>query len=113
MFAVTIVGVIVSCLIIPMKASPGVVLKLCRGTSQCLLQQLRSTYHGQLVAHFHEWNVIAKRSLDDLRLMKVALGIVILSDAIYEDDVYSAFENEIDDLLSDAVGETDATGFTV
>ncbi|WP_339530205.1 MULTISPECIES: hypothetical protein [unclassified Pseudomonas] len=64
-------------------------------------------------AHFHELNVIAKRKPDDPRLMKAALGIVILSDAIYEDDVYSAFESEIDDLLSDAVGETNATGFTV
>ncbi|MFB3301885.1 hypothetical protein [Pseudomonas sp. AMR01] len=64
-------------------------------------------------AHFHELNVIAKRKPDDPRLMKAALGIVILSDAIYEDNVYSAFESEIDDLLSDAVGETNATGFTV
>jgi len=64
-------------------------------------------------AHFHELNVIAKRKPDDPRLMKAALGIVDLRDAIYEDDVYSAFESEIDDLLSDAVGETNATGFTV
>ena len=64
-------------------------------------------------AHFHELNVIAKRNPDDPRLIKVALGIVVLSDAFYEDDVYSAFESEIDDLLSDAVGETNATGFTV
>jgi hypothetical protein len=64
-------------------------------------------------AHFHELSVIAKRNQDDPRLMKAALGVAILSDAIYEDDVYSAFENEIDDLLSDAVGETNATGFTV
>lgn len=64
-------------------------------------------------AHFHELNVIAKRKPDDPRLMKAALGIVVLSDAIYEDDVYSAFDSEIDDLLSDAVGETNATGFTV
>lgn len=64
-------------------------------------------------AHFHELNVIAKRKPDDPRLMKAALGIVVLNDAIYEDDVYAAFESEIDDLLSDAVGETNATGFTV
>lgn len=45
--------------------------------------------------------------------MKGALGISALSDAVYENDVYSAFENEIDDLLSDAVDEANATGFTV
>lgn len=45
--------------------------------------------------------------------MKAALGVTVLKDALYEDDVYAAFESEADDLLSDAVDETNATGFIV
>ncbi len=64
-------------------------------------------------AHYHELNAVAKRYPDDPRLMKAALGVTVLKDALYEDDVYAAFESEADDLLSDAAGETNATGFIV
>lgn len=64
-------------------------------------------------ADFHELSVVAKRSPDDSRLMKAALGISVLVDTIYEDDVYSAFESEVEESLSDAVGETNASDFTI
>lgn len=86
---------------------------LSRDTSISLAVAQENVSLAAGFAHFHELNVISKRKPDDPRLMKAALGIVVLRDAIYEDDVYSAFESEIDDLLSDAVDETNATGFTV
>ena len=86
---------------------------LSRDTSISLAMAQERVSLATGFAHFHELNVIAKRKPDDPRLMKAALGIIDLRNAIYEDDVYSAFESAIDDLLSDAVGETNATGFTV
>lgn len=86
---------------------------LSRDRLICLAAAQEHVSQASGFANFHELKVIAKRKPDDPRLIKSALGVLVLSDAFYDDDVYSAFENEIDELLSDAVCETNATGFTV
>lgn len=64
-------------------------------------------------ADYHELSVIAQRNPKDPRLMMAVFGIKDFSDAIHEDDVYADLDQKVEDQLSGAIAETNASGFTV
>lgn len=64
-------------------------------------------------ADYHELAVVAQRNPEDPRLMMAVFGIKDFDDAIHEDDVYSDLDQELEDQLSGAIAETNASGFTV
>ena len=64
-------------------------------------------------ADYHEFSVVAQRNPKDPRLMLAVFGIKDFSQAIHEDDVYADLDLELEDQLSGALAETNASGFTV
>ncbi|RMU22180.1 hypothetical protein ALP33_01188 [Pseudomonas amygdali pv. lachrymans] len=64
-------------------------------------------------ADYHELAVVAQRNPEDPRLMMAVFGIKDFDDAIHEDDVFSDLDQELEDQLSGAIAETNASGFTV
>ncbi len=64
-------------------------------------------------ADYHEFSVVAQRNLKDPRLMLAVFGIKDFSQAIHEDDVYADLDLELDDQLSGAIADTNASGFTI
>ncbi|WP_079227349.1 hypothetical protein [Pseudomonas putida] len=62
---------------------------------------------------YHELSEVAKRTPLDSRLIKAAFGVKDLRDALYENDVYSSFQQELDDQLSDATSEMNASDFEI
>ncbi|MCK9703164.1 hypothetical protein LT706_17480 [Pseudomonas syringae pv. syringae] len=64
-------------------------------------------------ADYHEFSVVAQRNPKDPRLMMTVFGVRDFSDAIHEDDVYADLDQELEDQLSGAIAETNASGFTV
>ncbi|MEE4104536.1 hypothetical protein V2I78_10635 [Pseudomonas viridiflava] len=64
-------------------------------------------------ADYHELSVVAQRSPQDPRLMVAVFGVKDFIDAIHEDDVYANLDQELEDQLSGAIAETNASGFTV
>ncbi|WP_104911074.1 hypothetical protein [Pseudomonas sp. LG1D9] len=64
-------------------------------------------------ADYHEFSMVAQRNPKDPRLMMAVFGIRDFSDAIHEDDVYTDLDQELEDQLSGAIAETNASGFTV
>ncbi|MDY1047602.1 hypothetical protein SOM55_12435 [Pseudomonas coleopterorum] len=64
-------------------------------------------------ADYHELAVVAQRNPKDPRLMMAVFGIKDFDDAIHEDDVYSDLDQELEDQLSGAIAETNASEFTV
>ncbi|KTS77100.1 hypothetical protein NS274_12775 [Pseudomonas oryzihabitans] len=63
--------------------------------------------------HYHELHVVAQRNPKDRRLMKAAFGVEDFRDAIYQDDVYSDLDLELERQLSGAIAETNAEAFTI
>lgn len=64
-------------------------------------------------ANYHELSVIAERNPTDTRLMLAVFGIKDFSHAIHEDDVYADLDQELEDQLSGAIADTNASGFTI
>jgi hypothetical protein len=64
-------------------------------------------------ADYHEFSVVAQRNPKDPRLMVAVFGVKDFSHAIYEDDVYIDLDQELEDQLSGAIAETNASGFTI
>ncbi|EJM78912.1 hypothetical protein [Pseudomonas sp. GM55] len=64
-------------------------------------------------ADYHELSVVAQRNPKDSRLMEAVFGIKDFSEAIHEDDVYSDLDQELEDQLSGAIADTNASGFTI
>lgn len=64
-------------------------------------------------ADYHEFSMVAQRNPKDPRLMMAVFGIRDFSDAIHEDDVYAYLDQELEDQLSGAIAQTNASGFTV
>lgn len=64
-------------------------------------------------ADYHELAVIAQRNPKDPRLMVAVFGVKDFSHAIYEDDVYADLVLELEDQLSGAIADTNASGFTI
>ncbi|QHF48733.1 hypothetical protein [Pseudomonas sp. S49] len=64
-------------------------------------------------ADYHEFSVVAQRNPRDPRLMVAVFGIKDFPQAIHEDDVYADLEQELEEQLSDAIAETNASGFTI
>ena len=64
-------------------------------------------------ADYHEFSVVAQRNLKDPRLMLAVFGIKDFSQAIHEDDVYANLDLELEDQLSGAIADTNASGFTI
>ena len=64
-------------------------------------------------ADYHEFSVVAKRNPKNPRLMMAVFGVKDFSDAIYEDDVFTALDLELEEQLSGAIAETNASGFTI
>lgn len=63
--------------------------------------------------HYHELVVVAQRNPTDPRLMLAAFGVRDFKDAIHADDVFSEFDSELEEMLSEARAETNASGFTI
>ena len=64
-------------------------------------------------ADYHEFSVVAQRNPKDARLMVAVFGIKDFPQAIHEDDVYSDLDLELEDQLSGAIADTNASGFTI
>ena len=64
-------------------------------------------------ANYHELSAITERNPIDSRLMLAVFGINDFSHAIHEDDVYVDLDQELEDQLSEAIADTNATGFTI
>lgn len=64
-------------------------------------------------ADYHEFSVVAQRNPKDPRLMVAVFGVKDFSHAIHEDDVYVDLDQELEDQLSGAIAETNASGFTI
>lgn len=63
--------------------------------------------------HYHELVVVAQRNPTDPRLMLAAFGVRDFKEAIHEDDVFSELDQELEDLLSGPMAETNASEFTI
>ena len=64
-------------------------------------------------ADYHEFSVVAQRNPKDARLMVAVFGIKDFHQAIHEDDVYAHLDLELEDQLSGAIADTNASGFTI
>ena len=64
-------------------------------------------------ADYHELSVIAQRNPKDPRLMVAVFGIKEFTQAIHEDDVYADLDLELEDQLSGAIANTNASGFRI
>jgi hypothetical protein len=64
-------------------------------------------------ADYHEFSVVAQRNPKDPRLMTAVFGVKDFSEAIHEDDVYGDLDQELEDQLSGAIAETNASEFTI
>lgn len=62
---------------------------------------------------YHELVVVAQRNPTDSRLMLVAFGVRDFKDAIHQDDVFSELDQELEDLLSGPMAETNASEFAI
>ena len=62
---------------------------------------------------YHELVVVAQRNPTDPRLMLAAFGVRDFKEAIHEDDVFSELEQELEQLLSGAMAETNASEFAI
>lgn len=62
---------------------------------------------------YHELVVVAQRNLTDLRLMLAAFGVPDFKEAIFEDDVLSELDQELEHMLSGAMAETNANEFAI
>lgn len=63
--------------------------------------------------HYHELVVVAQRSPTDPRLMLAAFGVRDFKDALHKDDVFSELDQELEDLLSGPMAETNASEFAI
>ncbi|PPS28444.1 hypothetical protein BVY11_17680 [Pseudomonas amygdali pv. morsprunorum] len=64
-------------------------------------------------ADYHEFAVVSQRNPRDPRVMVAIFGVEDFSDAIHEDDVFANLDQELEDRLSGAIADTNASGFTV
>ncbi|WP_152207918.1 hypothetical protein [Marinobacter changyiensis] len=62
---------------------------------------------------FHELQTVSKRSPGDPRLAKAGLGVTEPGDILYEQKVYAAVEQEIEEALAGEIAETNASNFTL
>ncbi len=63
--------------------------------------------------NFHELSKVAQHSPLDQRLMKAALGVSSLKDALSEDNVDNEIDLELEDILSGDIAETNAECFSI
>lgn len=64
-------------------------------------------------ATYHELSVVAQRNPKDPRLMQAAFGVKDFSGAIYESDVYSDLDQTLEEMLSGAIADTNASEFSI
>ena len=64
-------------------------------------------------ADYHEFSVVAQRNSKDPRLMVAVFGIKDFPQVIHEDGVYADLNQELEEQLSGAIAETNASGFTM
>lgn len=64
-------------------------------------------------ATYHELVTVAQRNPMDPRLMLAAFGVKDFSDAIYENDVYSDLDQALEEILSEAIADTNASEFSI
>lgn len=62
---------------------------------------------------YHELVVVAQRNPTDPRLMLAAFGMRDFKVAIFEDDVFSELNQELEHMLSGAMAETNASKFAI
>lgn len=63
--------------------------------------------------HYHELVVVAQRNPTNPRLMLAAFGVRDFKDAIHADDVFSEFDSELEEMLSEARAETNGSEFNI
>ncbi len=63
--------------------------------------------------NFHELSKVAQHSPLDQRLMKAALGVSNLKNALYENGLYDEISQQLNDRLSGEVADTNAYGFSM
>ncbi|SFP84930.1 hypothetical protein [Pseudomonas sp. NFPP28] len=62
---------------------------------------------------YHELTVVAQRNPNDPRLMVTAFGVRDYKEAIHSDDVFSELDQELEQMLSGAMAETNASEFGI
>lgn len=62
---------------------------------------------------YHELIVVARRNPTDPRLMRAAFGVRDFKDALHQNDVFSELDQELEDLLSGPMAETNASEFAI
>ncbi|MCX5470198.1 hypothetical protein OSH04_00570 [Alcaligenes sp. A-TC2] len=62
---------------------------------------------------YHDLSQVSKSNPLDIRLMRLAFGLEKLEDAIYEDEILSELELQLEDEMSGAMAETNAIFFTM
>ncbi|OHW41342.1 MULTISPECIES: hypothetical protein [Pseudomonas] len=62
---------------------------------------------------YHELVVVAHRNPTDPRLMLASFGVRDFKEAIFEDDVFSELDQELEHMLSGAMAETNASEFAI
>lgn len=86
-------------------------LQRAYGLSRAQALELIAGQHG--FSNYHELQTVAKRNPTDARLMKAALGTSDLAEVIYEDNVFTHFEEVLESHLSSEIAMTNASNFTV
>lgn len=64
-------------------------------------------------AHYHEMVAVSKANPSDHRLMRRAVGVSNLEDALYQDPIWGGLDSLVEDAFSGAIADTNATGFTI
>jgi hypothetical protein len=64
-------------------------------------------------AHYHEMLVVSKSKPDDPRLMLRAVGLTNFNEILFEDPLWGDLDFLVEDVMSGAIADTNATGFTV
>lgn len=62
---------------------------------------------------YHDLSQVSKSNPYDIRLMRLALDLNKLEDAIYEGDILQKLDRMLEDEMSGAMAETNATWFTI
>ncbi|ENL8728891.1 hypothetical protein AB6I73_003851 [Citrobacter amalonaticus] len=85
--------------------------KLARAQGIKQTQALEIIAKEAKFATYHELSEVAKRDPLEPRLVLAALGETNLSDAMTNDDVFSALDYEIGEMLAGEIADTNAEGF--
>ncbi|WP_406807885.1 hypothetical protein [Enterobacter cloacae] len=87
--------------------------KLVRIQNIKLSEALENVARDARFSSYHELNEVAKRDPLEQRLVLAAMGENTPEEVIYRDEVFYAIDREVEDMLSSAIAETNAYGFSI